>query len=77
MMSNGSHINVDNIEEDIKIVKELLKGAKDYRQYNGNKYFYSIEKILNDYTRQKQINEEHRKGNRRIKRKSKKIRKRK
>lgn len=63
-----------SIEEDIEIVKELLKGAKEYGQYNGNQYFYSIENILSDYTRQKQINEEHRKINRRIKRKSKKVR---
>lgn len=55
--------NVSSIEEDIKIVKELLKGAKDYGQYNGNKYFYSIENIIQEYTRQKQINEEHKKEN--------------
>ena len=47
-----------SIEEDIEIVKELLKGAKEYGQYNGNQYFYSIENILSDYTRQKQINQE-------------------
>lgn len=58
-MRKGSDINVGNIEEDIKIVKELLKGAKDYGQYNGNKYFHSIENILQDYTRQEQINEQH------------------
>lgn len=52
-----------SIEEDIEIVKELLKGAKEYGQYNGNQYFYSIENILSDYTRQKQINEEHQKIN--------------
>ena len=58
-MNKGSDLNVSSIEEDIKIVKELLKGAKDYGLYNGNEYFYSIENILQDYTRQKQINEEH------------------
>ena len=62
-MNKGSDLNVSSIEEDIKIVKELLKGAKDYGLYNGNEYFYSIENILQDYTRQKQINEEYQKIN--------------
>ena len=90
-MSNGSDINVGSIEEHIKIL-ENLKSYLNLLVYDGNdKIIYNyllwdektvdcinaIENILQDYTRQKQINEEHRKGNRRIKRKSKKIRKRK
>lgn len=74
-MSKGNDINVDSIEEDIKIVKELLKGAKDYGQYNGNKYFYSIENILQEYTRQKQINEEHQKINGELRVKAQKLEK--
>lgn len=70
-MNKGSDLNVSSIEEDIKIVKELLKGAKDYGQYNGNKYFYSIENILQDYTRQKQINEQYQKINEELREKIK------
>lgn len=72
-MSIDSDINVSSIEEDIKIVKELLKGAKDYGQYNGNKYFYSMENILQDYIRQKQINEEHQKINGELREKVKEL----
>ena len=52
-----------SIEEDIKNIKELIKGAKDYGEYEGNKYYKSMEKLLYDYTRQKQINEEHKRIN--------------
>lgn len=54
---------MSNIEEDIKNTKELIIGAKLYKQYEGNKYYKSMENILQDYTRQKQINEEHQKEN--------------
>ena len=64
-----------SIEEDIEIVKELLKGAKEYGQYNGNQYFYSIENIASDYTRQKQINEEHKNINAELREKVKELEK--
>lgn len=73
MSNEGSDKNVGSMEDDIKIVKELLKGAKDYGQYNGNKYFYSIENILQDYTRQKQLNEEHQKLNGELREKVKEL----
>ena len=37
---------MSNIEEDIYNVKELIQGSKLYGEYNGNKYFKSIENIL-------------------------------
>ena len=70
---NGSDINVGSIEEDIKKVKELnnlLKFFKTHgwipdmsRKLNTNATIESIEHLLSDYTRQKQINEEHQKEN--------------
>lgn len=39
---------MSNIEEDIYNVKELLQGSKLYGQYDGNKYFKSIENILSE-----------------------------
>lgn len=54
---------MSDIEKDIKNTKELIIGAKLYKQYEGNKYYKSMENILQDYTRQKQINEEHQKIN--------------
>lgn len=37
------------MEEDIKILEELLQGAKDNGMYNNNKYFYSIENLIKGY----------------------------
>lgn len=37
------------MEEDIKIVKELLQGAKDNGMYDNNKYFCSIENLIKRY----------------------------
>ena len=90
-MSKGNEKNVGSIEEDIEIL-ENLKSYLNLLVYEGkDKIIYNdllwdektvdcinaIEHLINNYTRQKQINEEHRKGNRRIKRKSKRIRRRK
>lgn len=87
-MSKGNDKNVGSIEEDIKIL-ENLKSYLNLLVYEGkDKIIYNdllwdektvdcinaIEHLINNYTRQKQINEEHRKINRRIKRKSKKVR---
>lgn len=53
---------MSNIEEDIYNVKELLQGSKLYGQYDGNKYFKSIENILSereqDKKRIKELEEE-------------------
>lgn len=54
------------IEEDIKNIKELIKCAKYYRKYEGNKYYKSMENLLSEYTRQKQINEEYKKNNKEL-----------
>lgn len=76
-MSEGSDINVGSIEEDIKIL-ENLKSYLNLLAYEGkDKIIYNdllwdektvdcinaIEHLINDYTRQKQINEEHQKIN--------------
>jgi hypothetical protein len=37
------------MEEDIKILEELIKAAKDYNQYEGNKYYKSIENLIKGY----------------------------
>lgn len=33
-------------KEDIENIKELIQGAKEYGQFEGNKYFKSIENLL-------------------------------
>ena len=80
---NGSDINVGSIEEDIKKVKELnnlLKFFKTHgwipdmsRKLNTNATIESIEHLLSDYTRQKQINEEHQKTNGELREKVKEL----
>ena len=37
---------MSNIEKDIYNTRELLQGSKLYGEYDGNKYFKSIENIL-------------------------------
>lgn len=34
------------MEEDIKILEELIAGAKAYGEYEGNKYFKSMEHLI-------------------------------
>ena len=36
----------NRIEEDIKIVEELINAAKEYNQFEGNKYHKAIEELL-------------------------------
>ena len=71
---NGNDINVDSIEEDIKILENYLKESaykkadNDFFKSGGWEIVdltipLSIEHLLSDYTRQKQINEEHKKEN--------------
>lgn len=48
----------NSIEEDIKLVEELINAAKEYNQFGGNKYHKAIEHILKDYKRVLKENEE-------------------
>ena len=70
---NGSDINVDSIEKAIKIVKSLIENTKESlisntklsqnRKTNRTIGYKALEILLSDYTKQKQINEEHQKEN--------------
>ena len=72
-----------SIEEDIKIVKQLNQLLKFFRihgwipdisrEINKNKTIEAIEHLLTDYTRQKQINEEHQKINGELREKVKEL----
>ena len=66
----------DNIEKNINNLKKYVEEDKIYEDYKNNKlnefsdfdmfcinHCKDIEKLLSDYTRQKQINEEHQKEN--------------
>lgn len=59
-----------SIEEDIRVLENLIVTLPNFHLGGSD----NILRVLQDYTRQKQINEEHQKENRRIKRKSKRIR---
>lgn len=48
----------ENSIEDIKLVEELITAAKEYNQFEGNKYHKAIEHILKDYKRILKENEE-------------------
>lgn len=37
------------MEEDIKILEELIAGAKAYGEYEGNKYYKSMENLITRY----------------------------
>ena len=77
MNNKTSDKNVGGIEDDIKIL-ENLKSYLNLLIYEGNDKIiyndllwdektvdciYAMENLINDYTRQKQINEEHQKTN--------------
>ena len=64
---------MSDIEDNIENIRELIQAAKIYGEYEGNKYYKSIENILQDYTRQKQINEEHQKINGELREKVKEL----
>ena len=81
---NGNDINVDSIEEDIKILENYLKESaykkadNDFFKSGGWEIVdltipLSIEHLLSDYTRQKQINEEHQKINGELRKKVKEL----
>lgn len=59
MSNKTSDENVGSIEEDIKIIKNSWL----YNDEENVKFVNAIEHLLLDYTRQKQINEEHQKIN--------------
>ena len=59
-MSKGSDKNVGSIEEDIKRLEEISK-CFTYSMWSEDTS--ALRRILQDYTRQKQINEEHQKIN--------------
>lgn len=73
-MHKGSDINVGNIEKDIKILNNYLKNSA-YKESNSDFFKnggweivdlevpQALEHLLVDYTKQKQINEEHQKIN--------------
>ena len=89
MSNKGSNNNVGSIEEHIKIL-ENLKSYLNLLVYDGNdKIIYNdllwdektvdcinaIEHLINNYTRQKQINEEHQKINGELREKVKELEK--
>ena len=72
---DGRDINVGSIEQNIKILYKLVttKFNNDYSIDNVDKE--AIENLLLDYTRQKQINEEHQKINGELREKVKELEK--
>lgn len=72
-----------SIEEDIEIVKSLIEDTKkslisntelsQYRKSNRTIAYKATEHLLSDYTRQKQINEEHQKLNGELREKVKEL----
>ena len=66
-MSKGNDINVNSIDEDIKIIKNSWL----YNDEENVKFVNAIEHILQDYTRQKQINEQYQKINEELREKIK------
>lgn len=66
-MSNGNDINVGSIEEDIKILKELMEDVEltfaGWVDILNEREKKALKNLLQDYTRQKEMNEEHQKIN--------------
>lgn len=63
------------MEEDIKILEELLKASKENDMYEGNKYFKSLEYFIKEYQDLKVIEESHRKENGELREKVKQLEK--
>ena len=76
-MSKGSDINVGSIEEDVDELKSIMNLRTDsgfaYSQKNTLSLQKAIKNVLTDYTRQKQINEEHQKINGELREKVKEL----
>ena len=66
-MSIDSDINVGSIEEDIKILKELMEDVEltfaGWVDILNEREKKALKNLLQDYTRQKEMNEEHQKIN--------------
>ena len=80
MSNKTSDKNVGNIEEDIEILNSIVKVNKDFlsnieNQTINQKEIKALEHLLSDYTRQKQINEEHQKINGELREKVKELEK--
>ena len=62
-MSKGNDKNVGSIEEDIKILKELMEDVEltfaGWVDILNEREKKALKNLIQDYTRQKQINEEH------------------
>lgn len=74
----GSDINVGSIEEDIKILKSIIKVHNDFfpesnKETINEKEIKALNNLINDYKRQKQINEEHQKINGELREKVKEL----
>lgn len=73
-----SNKNVGSIEEDIERLNSIVKVNKDFlydieNQTINQKEIKALEHLLQDYTRQKQINEEHQKINGELREKVKEL----
>lgn len=83
MSNKGSDKNVGSIEEDIneiEKIKDLLRFLKGHgwipnisKTINVDKTIKALKHLLTDYTRQKQINEEHQKINAELREKVKEL----
>ena len=76
-MSKGNDKNVGSIEEDIKILKELMEDVEltfaGWVDILNEREKKALKNLLQDYTRQKQINEEHQKINAELREKVKEL----
>lgn len=67
---------MSNIEEDIKVLKNIKKLRRiEFKHCVTDREEQALENILSDYTRQKQINEEHKKINAELREKVKELEK--
>lgn len=76
-MSKGSDINVGSIEEDIKILQELMEDVEltfaGWVDILNEREKKALKNLIQDYTRQKQINEEHQRINGELREKVKEL----
>lgn len=76
-MSKGNDKNVGSIEEDIKILKELMEDVEltfaGWVDILNEREKKALKNLIQDYTRQKQINEEHQKINGELREKVKEL----
>lgn len=79
-MNKDNDINIGSIKDDVEKAKELIQKMRNKRVIQVREtwdddygYIKALENIVSDYTRQKQINEEHQKLNGELREKVKKI----